>query len=57
MSREDQGKVKAKPKQGQGELKVRSRYGQGNASTTSTNNLMGFDTIEINLVHNCSQLL
>ena len=38
----------ARPKQGQGEVKARPKLGQGNANHNY--NLMGFDTIEINLV-------
>ena len=41
MSIEGQGKVKARPKQGQGEVKH---------NLNRNYNLMGFDTIEINLV-------
>ena len=48
MSREDQGKVKARPKQGKWEFKARSRQHKHNLN--SNNNLMGFDTFEINLV-------
>ena len=50
MSREGQGKCNAKPKQGQGEVKARSRHPKHNLNRN--NNLMGFDTIEINLVSN-----
>ena len=59
MSRKGQGKVKARPKQGQGEAEARSRIGQGKVKVRSRQckhniecdyNLMGFDTIEINLV-------
>ena len=59
MPREGYGQVKARPKQGQGEAKARSTIGQGKVKVrskqrkhnlNSNNNLMGFDTIEINLV-------
>ena len=59
MSREDQGKVKARSRQGQGKAKARSMRVQGKVKVrsrqrkhnlNSNNNLMGFDTIEINLV-------
>ena len=49
MSREGQGKVKTRQKQGQGEVKARSR--QRNHNLNRNYNLMGFDTIEINLVN------
>ena len=48
MSREDQGKAKVKSIRVQGKVKVRSRQCKHNLN--SNNNLMGFDTIEINLV-------
>merc|ERR1739842_237886 len=57
--RQDQGKVKARSRQGQGKVKARSRQGQGKVKIRSRQckhnlnrnyNLMGFDTIEINLV-------
>ena len=60
MSREGQGKVKARSRQGQGKAKARPRRGQGKVKVRSklpknnlnrNYNLMGFDTIEINLVH------
>ena len=59
MSREDQGKVKVRSRQGQGKAKARSMRVQGKVKVrsrqnkhnlNSNNNLMGFDTIEINLV-------
>ena len=59
MSREDQGKVKVRSRQGQGKAKARSMRVQGKVKVrsrqckhnlNSINNLMGFDTIEINLV-------
>ena len=61
MSREGQGKVKARSRQGQGKAKARPRRGQGKVKVRSklpknnlnrNYNLMGFDTIEINLVKN-----
>ena len=48
MSREEQGKPKARSMRVQGKVKVRSRQRKHNLN--SNNNLMGFDTIEINLV-------
>ena len=60
MSREDQGKVKVRSRQGQGKAKARSMRVQGKVKVrsrqrkhnlNSNNNLMGFDTIEINLVN------
>ena len=48
MAIEGQGKVKARPKQGQGEVKARSKLPKHNLNRNY--NLMGFDTIEINLV-------
>ena len=48
MSREEQGKAKVRSMQVQGKVKVRSRQRKHNLN--SNNNLMGFDTIEINLV-------
>ena len=62
MSREDQGKVKVRSRQGQGKAKARSMRVQGKVKVrsrqckhnlNSINNLMGFDTIEINLVLSC----
>ena len=59
MSREDQGKVKVRSRQGQGKAKARSMRVQGKVKVrsrqrkhnlNSNNNLMGFDTIEFNLV-------
>ena len=58
-SKQGQGIVKRGSKQGQGKAKVRSRRGQGKVKVKSSQyshnlnrnyNLMGFDTIEINLV-------
>ena len=49
MSRENQGKAKVRPMRVQGKVKVRSRQCKHNLN--SNNNLMGFDTIEINLVY------
>ena len=46
MLREGQGKVKTRPKQGQREVKARISKVKHNLNY----NLMGFDTIEINLV-------
>ena len=60
MSREGQGKVKARSRQGQGKAKARPRRGQGKVKVRSklpknnlnrNYNMMGFDTIEINLVN------
>ena len=48
MLREGQGKAKAKSSRGQGKVKVKSR--QHNHNLNCKYNLMGFDTIEINLV-------
>ena len=48
MLKQGQGKVKTRPKQGQGKDKVRSRQCKHNLNRNY--NLMGFDTIEINLV-------
>ena len=48
MSREEQGKVKVRSMRVQVKVKVRSRQRKHNLN--SNNNLMGFDTIEINLV-------
>ena len=48
MSREGQGKAKARSRRGQGKDKVRSRQSKHNLNRNY--NLMGFDTIEINLV-------
>ena len=48
MSREGQGKVKARSRRGQGKDKVRSRQPKYNLNRNY--NLMGFDIIEINLV-------
>ena len=59
MSREGQGKVKARSRQGQGKAKARPRRGQGKVKVRSklpknnlnrNYNLMSLDTIEINLV-------
>ena len=47
-SRHCQERVKARQKQGQGEVKARSRQRKHNLNRNY--NLMGFDTIEINLV-------
>ena len=56
---EGQGNVKRGSKQGQGKAKARSRRGQGKDKVRSRQrkhnlncnyNLMGFDTIKINLV-------
>ena len=41
-------KAKARPKRGQGKVKVRSKLPKNNLNRNY--NLMGFDTIEINLV-------
>ena len=49
MWREGQGKVKARSKRGQCQFKVRSRQCKHNLSLNC--NLMGFNTIEINLVY------
>ena len=49
MSREGQGKAKARSIRGQGKVKVKSR--QHNHNLNRKYNLMGFDTIEINLVY------
>ena len=49
MSRKGQGKVKARSKRGQDKVKVRSRQRKHNLKCNY--NLMGFDTIEINLVY------
>ena len=46
--RPGQGKAKARSMRVQGKVKVRSRQCKHNLN--SINNLMGFDTIEINLV-------
>ena len=48
MSREDQGKAKARSMRVQGKVKVRSRQCKHNLKCNY--HLMGFDTIEINLV-------
>ena len=47
-SRQGQGKAKARSRRGQGKVKVRSK--QHKQKLKSNYNLMGFDTIEINLV-------
>ena len=47
-SRQGQGKVKARSRRGQSKVKVRSRQCKYNLNCNY--NLMGFDTIEINLV-------
>merc|ERR1711888_343240 len=47
-SRQSQGKAKARPRRGQGKVKVRSKLPKNNLNRKY--NLMGFDTIEINLV-------
>ena len=58
-SKQGQGKVRARSGQGQGKIRARSRKGQGKVKVKSRQhnhnlnlnyNLMGFDTIEINLV-------
>ena len=48
MSREGQGKAKARSRRSQGKVKVKSR--QYSHNLNHKYNLMGFDTIEINLV-------
>ena len=48
MSREGQGKAEARSRIGDGKVKVRSRQRKHNLKCNY--NLMGFDTIEINLV-------
>ena len=48
LSREGQGKFKARSRRGQGKDKVRSRQPKYNLNCNY--NLMGFDIIEINLV-------
>ena len=55
MSREEQGKAKARSMRVQGKVKVRSRQRKHNLN--SNNNLMGFDTIEINLVFAKNKML
>ena len=45
-----QDKVKARPKSGQGEGEFKVRLRQRKHNLNHNNNLMGFDTIEINLV-------
>ena len=47
-SRQGQGKVKERSRRGQGKVKVRPRQCKHNLNLNY--NLMGFDTIEINLV-------
>ena len=47
-SRQYKERVKARPKQGKGEVKAKSRQRKHNLNRNY--NLMGFDTIEINLV-------
>ena len=57
-SRQGQGNAKARSMRVQGKVKVRSKQRKHNLN--SNNNLMGFDTIEINLVFHflsCSQFL
>ena len=49
MSREGQGKAKARSRRGQGKVKVRSSQRKHNPS--SNYNMLGVDTIEINLVY------
>ena len=64
-SRQGQGKVKTRSGQGQGKVRARSGQSQGKVKVRSSRqghqckhnlnlnfNLMGFDTIEINLVIN-----
>ena len=46
-----QDKVKARPKPGQGEGEFKVRLRQRKHNLNHNNNLMGFDTIEINLVY------
>jgi len=48
--RKDQCKVKAKSRQGQSQVKERERLRQHKQSLNHNYNIMGFDTIEINLV-------
>ena len=48
MWREGQGKVKARSQRGQGKFKLKSKQRKHNLNRNY--NLMGFDTIEINLV-------
>ena len=48
MSREEQGKAKVRSMRVQGKVKVRSRQRKHNLNRNY--NLMGFDTIETNLV-------
>ena len=48
MSKEGQGKAKARLRRGQGKVKVRSKLTKHNLNRNY--NLIGFDTIEINLV-------
>ena len=49
-SRQYQEKIKARSRQRQSKVKLRSKQRKDNLN--SNNNLMGFDTIEINLVMN-----
>ena len=49
--RKGQCKVKAKPRQGQSQVKERERLRQHKHSLNHNYNIMGFDTIEINLVN------
>ena len=49
-SRQDQGKAKARSRRGQGKVKVRSKLPKNNLKRSY--NLIGSDTIEINLVSN-----
>ena len=52
---EGQGNFKVTSRQGETNIEVKARQRKHNINLNY--NLMGFDTIEINLVHNCSQLL
>ena len=45
-----QGKAKARSRRGQSKVEVRSRHRKHNLNPNRNYNLMGFDTIEINLV-------
>ena len=53
MWREGQGKVKARSKKSQGKVKVRSKQCKHNLDLNY--NLMGFDTIRINLIQSLFQ--
>ena len=58
MSRESQGKAKARSRRGRSKVKDRSRQGQGKVKATQHQIQLqfdGFDTIEINLVANYHQ--